>query len=334
LYELRTIPTLGAQAPERHAPTHPFFDRIGFLAVRLVAKTTLLALLRGVRGGGCRAFERDGVLPRYRGPNSARRRRLCGHDPSGNFGMIDTNYHNGANGVGDAITGDVNFSSVIPSVSIEALLVQRAAIIERFRKILSLYDEIRALAQAGRLGIPQLEQITVKGIHRELPHDTALLEAIRSVDRNAWQSLMSESGLRTFMDSSARKKWDDAVYGGEFPELTAKIIIEYFLAVYGSGKSQWCTHRPERLDELDDLIRVFCVFDGKPEPDHRQGIGCLLPLLISKGVGTWEGEYFKLQWYKKGTAHLTFKRTDLVDQLNRILARRYPGALPSPNGSR
>lgn len=30
---------------------------------------------------------------------------------------------------------------------------------------------------------------------------------------------------------------------------------------------------------------------------------------------------------KKGTEHLTFKRPDLVDQCNRILAKRYPEAL-------
>ena len=45
---------------------------------------------------------------------------------------------------------------------------------------------------------------------------------------------------------------------------------------------------------------------------------------------TWEGEYFSLRWFRKGSGHLTFKRPDLVDESNDILARHCPNALAAP----
>ncbi len=41
-----------------------------------------------------------------------------------------------------------------------------------------------------------------------------------------------------------------------------------------------------------------------------------------------EGEYFTVRGYQKGTIHIVFKRSDLVEKLNDIIARHYPGALP------
>ena len=32
-------------------------------------------------------------------------------------------------------------------------------------------------------------------------------------------------------------------------------------------------------------------------------------------------------YFQKGTAHIRFKRSELVDKLNDIIARHYPGAL-------
>ncbi|GHL23142.1 hypothetical protein ECZU24_59830 [Escherichia coli] len=37
-----------------------------------------------------------------------------------------------------------------------------------------------------------------------------------------------------------------------------------------------------------------------------------------------EGEYFTVRGYQKGTVHIVFKRSDLVEKLNDIIARYYP----------
>lgn len=79
-------------------------------------------------------------------------------------------------------------------------------------------------------------------------------------------------------------------------------------------------------NKLDDLVRFFSVIDGKPEPDHRHA--------ISSALGYWsnakeiEHEYMHIRTFKNGNGHLTFKRLDLVEKLNAVLAKHYPGALP------
>ena len=92
-------------------------------------------------------------------------------------------------------------------------------------------------------------------------------------------------------------------------------------------------------DLLDDLLRVMAVLSGHPEPDHRQAtraqteaqpwgpeqptaivgiLGCTpaLPLLEIKG-------------YKNGNIHVRFCRPDLVEQLNKIVAKHHPNVLPA-----
>lgn len=38
---------------------------------------------------------------------------------------------------------------------------------------------------------------------------------------------------------------------------------------------------------------------------------------------------FSIKYFQKGTAHITFKRAELVDKLNDIIAHHYPGTLAS-----
>jgi hypothetical protein len=105
-----------------------------------------------------------------------------------------------------------------------------------------------------------------------------------------------------------------------------RIIVRCVLSVWGAG-GMYSSLNNRATDTLDDLVRVFCVFDGKPEPDHRQGIYYALSAAEKNGIRQWEGDYFKIRWYKNGNGHLTFKRLDLVQQMNCILARHYPNAL-------
>ncbi len=101
----------------------------------------------------------------------------------------------------------------------------------------------------------------------------------------------------------------------------------------------WMFYGPTHTfgDKLDDLLRVFFILDGKPEPASDQGSYALL------GRGKWMDNraadedaprdaelhgYVKFRGFKNKNAHLTFLRADLVDELNRIVAKHYPNALP------
>ena len=41
----------------------------------------------------------------------------------------------------------------------------------------------------------------------------------------------------------------------------------------------------------------------------------------------YDDEMFTIKYFQKGTTHIAFKQPELVDKLNDIIARYYPGAL-------
>ncbi len=65
---------------------------------------------------------------------------------------------------------------------------------------------------------------------------------------------------------------------------------------------------------------------GRNVPDFRNSIGAQYGEFLGNGdnVGKLlEGEYFTVRGYQKGTVHIVFKRSDLVEKLNDIIARHY-----------
>ncbi|MGS3887278.1 DUF4942 domain-containing protein, partial [Escherichia coli] len=45
------------------------------------------------------------------------------------------------------------------------------------------------------------------------------------------------------------------------------------------------------------------------------------------GKESYEDEMFSIRYFKQGSAHITFRKPELVDRLNDIIAKRYPGQL-------
>lgn len=265
----------------------------------------------------------------------------------------------------------MNTTDLVKSISIVNLANQRVAVVERVRTALDLLGEAQALAKAAHLGFPRLVldesygcrgRPTITGEYAK--RDEAEAAMVRIIDIRGWDYLLSESGLRTFMDAKAREQWSNQIAEGDVPELTAANIEATFAQLYGARGDMFergvlqCFQRlswdyksnlPFRFgkriivryllssgstnfrvtNELDDLIRVFCILDGKPEPDHRNGAHCLVSDTRQARRTEAENDYFHLRWFKNGNGHLTFKRTDLIDKMNLILAKHYPNALAS-----
>lgn len=98
---------------------------------------------------------------------------------------------------------------------------------------------------------------------------------------------------------------------------------------YGKRKNiSDCSASHDGCNKLDDLLRVLSVLDGKPEPDHRQSAWRRLhdAKWPACGVVNFDG-YFSVKGFLNGNGHLTFTRPDLVDKMNLIIAKHYPGAL-------
>ena len=84
-----------------------------------------------------------------------------------------------------------------------------------------------------------------------------------------------------------------------------------------------------RRDQLADLERMLFLIDGKPIPDNRGDVTTRLMEHIrdnpSKDI--YEDDFFSIRYFQKGTAHITFKRIDLTEKMNDIVAKHYPGML-------
>ena len=270
-------------------------------------------------------------------------------------------------------------TDIVKSVSIDNMLNQRAGVIERMGRALDLIADAAEMAAAANIGFPCLTitnsygrgyERRVTGLYSADRDD--LTEVIQqSVDVGAWEYLMAESGLRTFMDAKAREEWDKGLRSEKCPELTWQNVQATFKNLYGSRADMfergviacfrnlaWCykTNRPFKFgkriilrylsnpstgagggygypnhrtcDTVDDLLRIFHVLDGKPEPDHRTGTYHVLSKTRDDGAHEHDGEYVHLKWFRNGNGHLTFKRPDLVEKMNAILTKHYPGALP------
>jgi hypothetical protein len=186
-------------------------------------------------------------------------------------------------------------------------------------------------------------------------------ESTKAVDAAIWDHLLSESGLWTFFDSKARKEWQEQIEKRETPPLTAdniratfqslyaqrgtffergvvelfrglswdyktnqpvafgkRIIIRYLVGSYGSPGSAG--------DKIDDLDRAFHLLDGKPEPDHRSSVKSRLWHREPRNAPI-DTPYIRLKTFQNGNGHVEFLRQDLVEELNRILAKHCPNTL-------
>ncbi|MDN0082435.1 DUF4942 domain-containing protein [Crenobacter sp. SG2305] len=257
--------------------------------------------------------------------------------------------------------------AIIPSTSIERLLKQRNLAVEQAR---SAHSSLAASLQTCReSGIGDLTAPFAGGIRTmTIVHHEWLAMAIATIDARAWDLLMRESGMFTFLDSTARSEWRKAIDTCSTPPLTAdnikttfaslyaergdmfergvlqiyralswnfrtnrgckfgkKVIIHHILNVWGFGADSAC-------NAVDDLNRAFHLLAGKPEPDHRNGLATRMRQAPSFTAQHIDNEFIQLRVFPKArTAHVRFKRPDLVDRLNGILAKHHPDALPAPH---
>lgn len=93
-------------------------------------------------------------------------------------------------------------------------------------------------------------------------------------------------------------------------------------------------HYANHADTLIDVERVFHILDHKPQPDRMGGIVGKIDEAkrnASRGLKLQqfevEDDYYRVVVYGNGNAHLWFKRKDLVQKVNLILADYYGAAV-------
>ncbi|MBU2768052.1 DUF4942 domain-containing protein [Acidithiobacillus ferrivorans] len=196
--------------------------------------------------------------------------------------------------------------------------------------------------------------------------DKGLKAVEKEVDAAGWEYLLEQSGLKSFMNNKRREDFQKSIHDRTFPPLCVDAIMgtitelhehrgdmmeDGVVEIYRSLSWDYKTNSPQQFgakiilnrfceywketrhmrfvgyNGLDDLIRVMCMLDGKPEPDHRNGMHFQLETAHQAGANELENDYLKVRWYRKGSGHVTFRDQRMVDQMNRIIARRFPNVL-------
>ncbi|WP_154918220.1 DUF4942 domain-containing protein [Klebsiella michiganensis] len=86
-----------------------------------------------------------------------------------------------------------------------------------------------------------------------------------------------------------------------------------------------------RRDQLADLERMLSLLDGKTIPDNRHDVSIRFMDFVRDNPHqqVFEDDLFTIRYFQKGSGHITFKRLDLVEKMNDIVAKHYPGMLPA-----
>jgi predicted RNA methylase len=111
-------------------------------------------------------------------------------------------------------------------------------------------------------------------------------------------------------------------------KIGGRIVLSRALSEFGG----W-NHYTHADEHLRDVERAFYILDGKVQPDRSGGIiGAIDAARYAiPGFGarayTAEDDYFSVRAFKNGNAHVYFKRDDLVDRVNRLLADYYGASL-------
>jgi len=248
----------------------------------------------------------------------------------------------------------------IPCLQDEAvcgLLNQRGEILDCVSKALGLFEQAEKIAGALSIWFPSI-RMTRHGS----PY-YGLAPITREIDSECWRLLMEWSGLKVFMGISARMLWDDELKKNEIRELTLDSIeavfrerYAYRLDLFEQGVKElfraisWDRRsdlpqqlgkkyiqsglfnehgsvQPWAYDRLDHLIRTFHVLDGKPGNAYENNLRNALHDAYRAGEDL-KNDYVQVRLYQNGNGHVIFLRPDLVAEMNKLITRQYPSALP------
>lgn len=193
----------------------------------------------------------------------------------------------------------------------------------------------------------------------------------RTLNAACWAIALERSQIWQSMDRATREKWDKAIHEGGCIDFTAEAVVPTLTAIrdargemFTAGLLQvfrglsWCykSNSPVKLEnrqvityaldhysgsprinhttepKLDDLYRVLCALDGKPEPTREASIASLANQFWreNRGQNEYNGDpYLRLVAYGNGNVHLWHKRPDLLDKANRLMGEAQPFASPS-----
>lgn len=193
--------------------------------------------------------------------------------------------------------------------------------------------------------------------------ESQVIRFTNTMDRDIWRHIAKVSGMINIMDATARKQWESDIENN-VPECTYETIEATLNQLQGNQQlifnrgvvkafqslnSDYKTNDAFKIgkkivmenalgfynhgcDALVDVERVMFVLDGKKPPTGSDTIATKLAqaggCYFSPKRGELETDYMIGKVFKNKNAHIIFKRQDLVDKCNKIVAAYYGLALP------
>lgn len=190
--------------------------------------------------------------------------------------------------------------------------------------------------------------------------------AISSLDADYWSRVINMTDVISCMPADKRNEWSEMIHKRKTPSFNRETVVAtigYLLASRGmffadkvdgvfrnlSGKHVtnspmafrekmiinyvvdkfgYIEHR--RAEYIHDLRCVVAQLRGMNQPAHWLTGNSLSSIAKDKAFGQWfefDGGAFKVKIFKVGTAHIEI-HPEIALKLNRILATKYPGAIP------
>lgn len=209
-------------------------------------------------------------------------------------------------------------NELILSTSIERIVTGRDSALMQIQQIIEQLDAISRLT--SEIGGGTAQDWAMKAGHRydswmTEKVDKALPAITRNIDRSIWRDLMLKSGMMALMDAQARDQWHKNLEEGDLPAISEANILSTFEQLH--------------LNKMDVFERGIINVFKRLSWDYRGDVTTRLMEHIrdnpSKDV--YEDAFFSIRYFQKGTAHLTFKRPELTERMNDIIAKHYPGML-------
>jgi len=206
-----------------------------------------------------------------------------------------------------------------------------------------------------------LHQLFTSGLHTRSKPQSSLEEAIKDLDRNFWRIAFEKTGFMQLLDARSSEKFQKDLQANPpvfnlsnvqstFLELSLqadqmfndgivnvfqrlsngyksndvfkvseKIVMERMLSMWSAGP---CIDHGYSSDQINDIDRVFKTLDGQKHEPRELSIA--MNEKFSK-YEDFEDDYFRAKAFKNGNIHLWFKRSDLLDRVNLIIAKSYAG---------
>lgn len=198
-------------------------------------------------------------------------------------------------------------TDIICSTSIERIVTGRNAALQQTESIIHQLAEISALTRSigGKTALDWgMKQDFRCGCWLMERPETAMKAITRNIDRGIWKELMKKSGMLSLMDAQARDEWYKNLEREDIPAVSKENILSTFKQLH--------------------LNKARCLNAASLTCSK----GC--PRIIWHS-NSYEDEMFAIKYFQKVTAHITFRRPELVDKLNDIIARHYLGMLACIN---